>query len=59
MIHKNIALSEKYGDMLNFIAEKLAERITKQDLETCLSNATYTSDMSAEFLADAILYAHE
>ena len=30
MIQKNIALSENYGDIMNFMADKLAEPITKQ-----------------------------
>ena len=51
---KNIALSENYDDMMNFIAEKLAESITKQYLATCPSNATYTSYKSAESPVDAI-----
>ena len=43
MIQNIIVLSENHGDMINFILEKLAEPITKQYLETCPSNATYTS----------------
>ena len=56
MIQKNIALSENYGDMMSFIAVKLSEPITKQYLETCPSNATYTSYTSAESLVDAIIF---
>ena len=56
MIQKNIALSENYGNMMNFITEKLAEPITKQYLETRPGNATYTSYTSAESLADAIKF---
>ena len=59
MIQKNIALSENYGDMMNFIAAKLAEPITKQYLETCPSNATYTSYTSAESFVDAINFYFE
>ena len=54
MIQENIALSENYGDMMSFIAEKLAEPITKQYLETCPSNATYTSHTSVESHVDAM-----
>ena len=54
MIQKSIDLSENYDDMMNFIAEKLAEPITKQYLETCLSNATYNKYTSVESLVDAI-----
>ena len=35
LIMKNIAISENYRDMINFIATKLEEPITKQHLETC------------------------
>ena len=41
---------------MNFIAEELAEPITKQYFETCPSNATYTSYTSVESLVDAINY---
>ena len=58
IIQKNIPLSEKHGDMVNFIAEKL-EPITKQYLETCPSNATYTSYTSAESLVGAINFYFE
>ena len=35
MICKNVPLSENYGDMMNYIASKLDEPITKQYLESC------------------------
>ena len=59
MIQINIALSENFSDMMNFIAEKLAEPITKQYLETCPSNATYNSYTSADSLVDAINFYFE
>ena len=59
MIQKSIALSENYGDRMNFIAEKLAEPIIKQYLETCSSNDTYTSYTSAESLVDAMNFYFE
>ena len=59
MIQINIALSENFCDMMNFIAEKLAEPITKQYLETCPSNATYNSYTSADSLVDAINFYFE
>ena len=59
MIQKNIALSENYGDMMNFKGEKLTEPITKQYLETCSSNSTYTSYTSVASLADAINFYFE
>ena len=53
MIQKNVALSENYGDMMNFIAEKLAEPITKQYLEKCPSST------SAESFVDVINFYFE
>ena len=43
MSSKNVPLSENYGDMINFIASKLDEPITKQYLELCPKDVTYTS----------------
>ena len=40
VIYKHIALSENYGGMMNFIAEKLTEPTTKQYLETYPSTDT-------------------
>ena len=41
MISKNIALSENYIDMMNFISEKLVEPVIKQNVEAFPSNVTY------------------
>ena len=59
MIQRNIALSENYGDKMKFMAEKLAEPITNQYLETCPINVTYTSYTSAESLVDAMNFYFE
>ena len=40
MIQKNIVLSDDYGGIKSFIAEKLGEPITIQYLETYPSNTT-------------------
>ena len=39
---------------MNFIAEKIAKSITNQYLETCPSNAIYTSCTSAESFVDIV-----
>lgn len=54
MIKKHIALTDNYGDMMQFVAKKLEEPITLQYLHTCPKNATYLSNTSAESLLDAI-----
>ena len=59
VIYKHIALSENYGGMMNFIAEKLTEPTTKQYLETYPSTDTYTSYTSADSLVDAINFYFE
>ena len=59
VIYKHIALSENFGGMMNFIAEKLTEPTTKQYLETYPSTATYTSYTSADSLVDAINFYFE
>ena len=56
---KNIAISENYGDMINFIAKKLEEPVKKQYLETCQKNASYTSYTAAESLIDAMNFYFE
>ena len=45
--------------MINFIAIKLEEPITKQYLETCQKNASYTSYTTAESLIDAMNFYFE
>ena len=59
MIQRNIALLENYGEMMNFIAETLAEQIAKQHLETYPSNATYTSYRFAESFVDTMNFSFE
>ena len=58
LIMKNIAISENYGDMINFIAKKLEEPV-KKHLETCQKNASYTSYTAAESLIDAMNFYFE
>ena len=50
MISKNDPLSENYRDTMNFIASKLDEPITKQYLESCRKNVTYSSCTAVESL---------
>ena len=59
LIMKNIAISENYGDMINFVATKLEEPIAKQYLETCQKNASYTSYTAAESVIDAMNFYFE
>ena len=56
---KNIAISENYGDMINFIATKLEEPIAEQYLETCQKKASYTSYAAAESVIDAMNFYFE
>ena len=53
MIKKPLTLTDNYGDLINFIAQKLEEPITKNYLETCPKNATYLSN-TAESMVDAM-----
>ena len=59
MIKKNLALTDNYGDLITFIAQKLEEPITKQYLETCPKNATYISNTAAESMVDAMNFYSE
>lgn len=59
MLNKNIALTDNYGDMIRFIAEKIEEPVTKQYLESCPKNTTYVSNTSAEMLLDAMNFYFE
>ena len=59
MIQKNIVPIRKLWWYDQCHSRKLAEPITKQHLETCPSNAIYTSYTSAESLADAINFCFE
>ena len=59
MIQKNIALSENYGDMINFIAEKLAEPVKNSTLKHALVMLPYTSYTSADSLVDPMNFYFE
>ena len=59
IIKKTLALTDNYGDLITFIAQKLEEPITKQHLETCPKNATYMSNTAAESMVDAINFYFE
>ena len=59
LIKKNLALTDNYGDLITFIAQKLEEPITKQYLETCPKNATYISNTAAESMVDAMNFYFE
>lgn len=54
MVRKHMALTGNYGDMIDFMNEKLHEPIMEQYLSNCPLNATYKSDHSAESILDAI-----
>ena len=54
LIRKNIAVNENYGDLIRFFVTELQEPITKQHLNTCAKNATYTNTTVAQSLLDAI-----
>ena len=51
---KNLALTDNYGDLITFIAQKLDEPIPKQYLKTCPKNATYLSNTTAKSMVDAM-----
>ena len=59
MVNTNIALSDNYGRMIQFLAQQIEEPITRQYLDTCPQNATYISNTSAETLLDAMNFYFE
>ena len=59
MIKKHWPLTDNYGDLLNFLANRIQEPITKQKLNSCLKNATYLSNTTAESLLDTMNFYYE
>ena len=59
MIKKHWPLTDNYGDLLNFLANRIQEPITKQNLNSCLKNATYLSNTTAESLLDTMNFYYE
>ena len=56
---KTLVLTDNYGDLITFIAQKLEEPITKQYLQTCPKNATYISNTAVESMVDTMNFYFE
>ena len=54
MIKKHWPLTDDYGDLINFLANRIQEPVTKLYLNSCPKNATCISNMTAESLLDAM-----
>ena len=59
MISKNMALSDKYGNLMKFIAYTLEEPTTKQQLDTSPKNTPYISNTSVKSIVDAMNFYFE
>ena len=59
MIRKHWPLADNYGDLLNFLANRIQEPITKQYLNSCPKNITYLSNTTVEPLLDAMNFYYE
>ena len=59
MITKHWPLTDNYDDLINFLANRIQEPITKQYLNSCPKNATYLSNTTAESLLDAMKFYYE
>ena len=59
MIKKHCPLTDNYGDLINFLENRIQEPITKQYLHSCPKNATYLSNMTAESLLDVMSFYYE
>ena len=51
---KHLLLTDNYGDLINNLANRIQEPITKQHLNSCPKKATYLSDMTVKSLLVAI-----
>ena len=51
---KHLLLTDNYGDLINNLANRIKQPITKQHLNSCPKKATYLSDMTVKFLLVAI-----
>ena len=59
MIKKHWTLTDNYDDLLNFLANRIQEPITKQYLNSCPKNASYLSNMTAESLLDTMNFCYK
>ena len=59
MIKKHRPSTDNYGDLINFLGNRIQEPITKQYLNSCPKNARYLSNMTAESLLDAMNFYYE
>ena len=59
MVREHWPLTDNYGDLINFLPNRIQEPITKQDLNSCPKNATYLSNTTAESLLDAMNFYYE
>ena len=59
MIKKHWPLTDNYGDLINFVANRIREPITKQYLNSCPKSATYLRNTTAESLLDTMNFYYE
>ena len=59
MIKKHWPLTDNYGDLINFLANRIQEPITKQYLSSCPKNATCLSNTTVKSLLDAMNFYYE
>ena len=59
MIKKYWPLTDNYVDLINFLANRIQEPITKQYLNSCPKNTTYLSNTTAKSLLDAMNFYYE
>ena len=59
MIKKHWPLTDNYGNLINFLANRIQEPIKKQHLNSCPKNATYLSNATAKSLLDTMNFYYE
>ena len=59
MIKKHWPLTDNYGNLINFLANRIQEPIKKQHLNSCPKNATYLSNTTAKSLLDTMNFYYE
>ena len=59
MIKKHWPLTDNYGSLINFLANRIQEPITKHYLNSCPKNTTYFSNTTAKSLLDTINFYYE
>ena len=59
MIKEHWPLTDSYGDLINFLANRIHEPIIKQYLHSCPKNATHLSNTKAKSLLGVINFYYE